>query len=120
MDLAIKNNSKKQTPLYENHLKLGARIIDFAGWLMPVQYESIIKEHENVRNNAGVFDISHMGEFLIEGDDVVDFLQYIMTNDLNLLEIGKSQYSVMCYENGTVVDDEIYYMENKKKFRERI
>ena len=117
MDLAIKNNSKKRTPLYENHLKLGARIIDFAGWLMPVQYESIIKEHENVRNNAGIFDISHMGELLLEGDDVFDFLQYIMTNDLNLLEIGKSQYSLMCYENGTVVDDEIYYMENEKKFR---
>ena len=117
MDLAINNNSKKRTPLYEVHLKLGARIIDFAGWMMPVQYESIIKEHETVRNNAGIFDISHMGEFLLEGKDVFDFLQFIMTNDLNLLEIGKSQYSVMCYENGTVVDDSIYYMESKNRFR---
>ena len=117
MDLAIKNNSNKRTPLYGIHFKLGARIIDFAGWLMPVQYESIITEHETVRKNAGVFDISHMGEFLLEGKDVINFLQYLMTNDLNLLEIGKSQYSVMCYENGTVVDDIIYYMENKNKFR---
>ncbi|TFG15090.1 MAG: glycine cleavage system aminomethyltransferase GcvT [Promethearchaeota archaeon] len=108
---------KKRTPLYETHLKLGARMIDFAGWLMPVQYEGIIKEHEIVRKDAGIFDISHMGEFLIEGEDVFEFLQYIMTNDLNLLNIGKGQYSVMCYENGTVVDDVIYYMEEKKKFR---
>jgi aminomethyltransferase len=105
------------TPLYETHLKLGARMIDFAGWVMPVQYESIVKEHENVRTNAGLFDISHMGEFLLEGNEVIDFLQRIMTNDLNLLKPGKSQYSVMCSENGTVVDDAIYYMENKEKFR---
>ena len=105
MVLAISNDSKKRTPLYETHLKLGARMIDFAGWLMPVQYEGIIKEHENVRKNAGVFDISHMGEFLIEGEDVLNFLQYLMTNDLNLLKVGKDQYSVMCNEDGTVVDD---------------
>ncbi len=92
-------------------------MIDFAGWIMPVQYEGIIKEHEIVRKNAGVFDISHMGEVLLEGEDVLDFLQYLMTNDLNLLEVGKSQYSVICYENGTVVDDTIYYMENNKRFR---
>jgi len=92
-------------------------MIDFAGWMMPLQYESIVKEHETVRKNAGVFDISHMGEFLLEGGDVFDFLQYLMVNDLNLLEVGKSQYSVMCYENGTVVDDVIYYMENDTKFR---
>lgn len=117
MVLAISNDSKKRTPLYETHLKLGARMIDFAGWLMPVQYEGIIKEHENVRKNAGVFDISHMGEFLIEGEDVLNFLQYLMTNDLNLLKVGKDQYSVMCNEDGTVVDDVIYYMEGDKRFR---
>ena len=117
MDLALKNNSKKQTPLYETHLKLGAKMIDFAGWKMPVQYDSIIKEHEIVRKSVGVFDISHMGEFLIEGKDVINFLQFMMTNDLRLLEAGKSQYSVMCYENGTVVDDTLYYMENDNKFR---
>lgn len=84
---------------------------------MPVQFESIIKEHKAVRSNAGVFDISHMGEFLLEGKDVIPFLQYIMINDLNLLEPSKGQYSIMCYENGTVVDDLVYYEENPEKFR---
>ncbi|MFX0145381.1 MAG: glycine cleavage system aminomethyltransferase GcvT [Candidatus Hodarchaeota archaeon] len=107
----------RKTPLYETHLNLGARIVSFAGWMMPVQYESIIKEHEAVRSNAGVFDISHMGEFLLEGKDVIEFLQYIMINDLNLLEPTKGQYSCMCYENGTVVDDLVYYEENTERFR---
>ncbi len=107
----------KKTPLYETHVKLGARMVDFAGWLMPVQFESIIKEHEAVRSNAGVFDISHMGEFIIEGNDVIQFLQYMMINDLNLLEVSKGQYSCMCYENGTVVDDLVYYEEQKNFFR---
>ncbi|TFG08675.1 MAG: glycine cleavage system aminomethyltransferase GcvT [Promethearchaeota archaeon] len=115
--MATKNHSKKRTPLHDVHLNLGATMIDFAGWLMPVKYESIIKEHETVRKNAGIFDISHMGEFLIEGKDAFALLQYLMTNDLKLLEPGKGQYSVMCYENGTVVDDVIYYMESKEKFR---
>jgi len=115
--LETKINLKKRTPLYEMHLKLGAKMIDFAGWEMPVQYEGILKEHETVRINAGVFDISHMGEFILEGREIIDFLQYIMINDLKLLEPNKSQYSCMCYENGTVVDDTIYYEETTEKFR---
>ncbi|MFX1419527.1 MAG: glycine cleavage system aminomethyltransferase GcvT [Promethearchaeota archaeon] len=107
----------KKTALYDIHLKLGARMINFAGWQMPVQYESIIKEHNAVRSNAGIFDISHMGEFLLEGKDVINFLQYIMINDLNLLEPSKGQYSCMCYDNGTVVDDLVYYEENPERFR---
>ena len=107
----------KKTALYKIHLKLNARMVSFAGYYMPVQYESIIKEHEAVRSSAGVFDISHMGEFLLEGKDVIEFLQYIMINDLNLLEPSKGQYSCMCYENGTVVDDLVYYEENPERFR---
>ena len=107
----------KKTPLYETHLRLGARMVNFAGWQMPVQYKSIIKEHEAVRSNVGVFDISHMGEFLLEGKNVIKFLQYIMINDLNLLEPSKGQYSCMCYENGTVVDDLVYYEETPEKFK---
>jgi aminomethyltransferase len=107
----------KKTPLYETHVKLGARMVDFAGWKMPVRYESEIKEHEAVRSTAGIFDISHMGEFLLEGNDVINFLQYVMINDLNLLEPSKGQYSIMCYENGTVVDDLVYYEENPERFR---
>jgi aminomethyltransferase len=106
-----------KTPLYSIHIKLGARMVNFSGWLMPVQYKSIIKEHEAVRSYAGVFDISHMGEFLLEGKDVIEFLQYIMINDLNLLEPSKGQYSCMCYENGTVVDDLVYYEENPTRFK---
>jgi aminomethyltransferase len=107
----------KKTPFYQIHVRLGARMVPFSGFSMPVQYQSIIKEHEAVRNNAGIFDISHMGEFLLEGDNVFDFLQYIMINDLNLLEINKGQYSCMCYENGTVVDDLVYYEESPTRFR---
>lgn len=99
------------------HVKLGAKMVDFAGFSMPVQYNSIIKEHEEVRTKAGVFDVSHMGEFLLEGNDVIDFLQYVMINDLKLLEPSKGQYSCMCYENGTVVDDLVYYEEASDRFR---
>ena len=114
MDLII---DLKKTPFYDIHLKLGAKMVDFAGFSMPVQYESIIKEHEAVRSKAGIFDVSHMGEFLLEGSDVIDFLQYIMINDLKLLEQSKGQYSCMCYENGTVVDDLVYYEEANDRFR---
>ncbi|MBY8986995.1 MAG: glycine cleavage system aminomethyltransferase GcvT [Candidatus Lokiarchaeota archaeon] len=107
----------KKTPFYNTHVKLGAKMVDFAGFSMPVQYDSIIKEHEAVRNAAGVFDVSHMGEFLLEGNDVIEFLQYIMINDLSLLEPSKGQYSCMCYENGTVVDDLVYYQETLDRFR---
>ncbi|MFX1303732.1 MAG: glycine cleavage system aminomethyltransferase GcvT [Promethearchaeota archaeon] len=107
----------KKTTLYNIHLKLNARMISFAGYYMPVQYEGIIKEHEAVRSSAGVFDISHMGEFLLEGKDVIEFLQFIMINDLSLLEPSKGQYSCMCYKNGTVVDDLVYYEENPERFR---
>lgn len=92
-------------------------MVEFAGFYMPVQFEGIIKEHKAVRSNAGVFDISHMGEFLLEGKDVIPFLQYIMINDLNLLEPSKGQYSIMCYKNGTVIDDLVYYEESPEKFR---
>ncbi|KKN48473.1 hypothetical protein LCGC14_0652650 [marine sediment metagenome] len=107
----------KKTILYETHVNLGARMVNFAGWQMPVQYESIIKEHEAVRSSVGVFDISHMGEFVLEGRDTIEFLQFIMINDLKLLEPFKGQYSCMCYENGTVIDDLIYYMVNSERFR---
>jgi aminomethyltransferase len=107
----------KKTPFYNIHVNLGAKMVDFAGFSMPVQYESIIKEHEAVRNKAGVFDVSHMGEFLLEGKDVISLLQYVMINDLKLLEPTKGQYSCMCYENGTVVDDLVYYEEEPERFR---
>lgn len=118
MDLTKAENKEiKKTPFHEIHIKLGARMVEFAGFSMPVQYESIIKEHQAVRSNVGIFDISHMGEFLLEGKDVISFLQFVMVNDLKLLEPLKGQYSCMCYQNGTVVDDLVYYEENPERFR---
>jgi glycine cleavage system T protein (aminomethyltransferase) len=113
------NQTLKKTPLYEMHLKLGGKMVPFAGWSMPVLYKEmgVLKEHEEVRTNAGIFDICHMGEFLIVGKDAIPFMQYLMTNDLGVLENNKSQYSCMCYENGTVVDDLIYYQENPERIR---
>ena len=107
----------KKTLLYDRHVELGGRMVPFAGWSMPVQYEGAIKEHTATRTSAGVFDISHMGEFLIEGKDTIPYLQKLMTNDLNILVDGKAQYSCMCYPNGTVVDDVFYYRENSEKIR---
>ena len=107
----------KTTTLHDAHISLGARMVEFAGFEMPVQYEGIIKEHDFVRNNAGIFDISHMGEVLLKGPDSIKFLQKIMTNDLNLLEPWKGQYSCMCYENGTTVDDAFYYLEPNGNIR---
>lgn len=92
-------------------------MVPFAGWYMPVQYEGVLKEHDYVRNSAGLFDISHMGEFFAVGNDIIPFLQTMVTNDLKLLENGKAQYACMCYENGTVVDDLIYYQQSPTEFR---
>lgn len=101
----------KTTTLHNTHVSLGAKMVEFAGYEMPVQYDSILKEHGFVRTHAGLFDISHMGEILVKGPDSINFLQKIMTNDLSLLEPWKGQYSCICYENGTTVDDAFYYLE---------
>lgn len=97
----------KKTPLYEEHLKSKGRMVPFAGYEMPVQYEGLMKEHEAVRNQVGLFDVSHMGEFLIEGKGAGNFLNHLLTNDIEKLYDGRCQYNLMCYENGTVVDDVI-------------
>ncbi len=107
----------QKTPAWQMHVDLGGKMVPFAGWSMPVQYESIMKEVNAVRNTAGVFDVSHMGEFWVEGKDAVAYLQYIMTNDLNLLVDGKSQYANICYPNGTVVDDCFLYQVTPEKIR---
>ncbi len=99
----------KKTSLYEIHKQLGAKLIPFAGFEMPIQYKSIIEEYFAVRNSVGVFDVSHMGEIEIKGKDAFDFVQYLTTNDISKLESGKVQYSSMCYENGGIVDDILVY-----------
>lgn len=98
-----------RTPLYEQHKALGARIVPFAGWEMPVQYTSLIEEHRAVRSAAGLFDLSHMGEFEIRGEQALDFLNHSLTNDASRLELGQAQYTLIPYTDGTLVDDAILY-----------
>jgi aminomethyltransferase len=95
----------KRTPLYDEHKKLKGRLVPFAGWEMPVQYSGVIDEHMTVRENVGLFDVSHMGEFEIKGKKAFDFLNRVTTNNVAKLEDGGCQYTLLCYENGTVVDD---------------
>lgn len=99
----------KKTPLYEEHKKLGAKFTKFAGWDMPVSYTSILQEHQAVRAGAGIFDISHMGIIEVSGLEALPFLQYVTTNDVSLLEDLQSQYSILCNENGGVIDDILVY-----------
>ncbi|MFC7320860.1 glycine cleavage system aminomethyltransferase GcvT [Halobacillus campisalis] len=106
----------KRTPLYEEYKKLGAKTIDFGGWDLPVQFSSIKDEHHATRNNAGLFDVSHMGEALVEGPQSLEFLQKMLTNDVSKLEPGKAQYTIMCYSDGGTVDDLIVYMLAENKY----
>lgn len=105
-----------RTPLYGEHVKLGAKIVEFGGWEMPVYYSNVIEEHLIVREKAGLFDICHMGEFFIEGKDAFKLVQKLITNDLNKLEDGKAFYSAICLENGGVIDDLFVYRFNENKF----
>ena len=95
----------KRTALFSAHQKLGAKLIDFGGWEMPVQYTSIVEEHLAVRNAAGIFDISHMGEVTVSGAAAAEFLNHVLTNDIRKLTPGLGQYTLMCNERGGVIDD---------------
>jgi aminomethyltransferase len=106
----------KKTKFYNIHEQAGAKIVEFAGYYMPIQYSSIIGEHKTVRNSVGVFDVSHMGEFFIRGEKAFDLVQYVTTNDVSKLAPGKVQYSSMCYPDGGIVDDLLVYMISEKEF----
>ena len=106
----------KSIPLLNTHINLGAKMVPFAGYNMPLYYSSIKEEHLAVRNNAGVFDVSHMGEFIIEGDNAEELIQYISSNDISKISPGMSQYTVMPNENGGVVDDLIIYQLEERKY----
>jgi len=95
----------KRTSLFDTHTSLGARMVEFGGWEMPVLYSGIAQEHHAVRQAAGLFDISHMGEFLFDGPDALKFLNQLLTNDLAKLEPGQGQYTLLCQDNGGVIDD---------------
>lgn len=99
----------KKTPLYENHIALNAKMVDFAGWEMPLQYEGITNEVMNVRKGIGIFDVSHMGEILIEGDDTAKFVDYLLTNSFGSMKIGQVMYTTMCNEKGGIIDDLLAY-----------
>lgn len=107
----------KKTPLYEIHVKSGGRVVPFAGFLLPVQYETgIIAEHMAVRTHAGLFDVSHMGEIMLEGPGAFDSVQQLFTNDFTDLADGRMRYSPMCGSNGGVIDDIIVYRFNQDRF----
>ncbi|QDR82589.1 glycine cleavage system aminomethyltransferase GcvT [Sporomusa termitida] len=99
----------RQTPLYEAHVRYGGRIVEFGGWLLPVQYAGILEEHKAVREKAGLFDVSHMGEVLVKGPDSLSFLQKLVTNDVARLAANQVQYTPMCYPDGGTVDDLLIY-----------
>jgi len=98
-----------RTPLHERHVAAGARMVPFAGWDMPVQYEGVIQEHRAVRTDAGVFDVSHMGEIEVEGPRAHDLLQSLLSNDLDRIAVGAAQYTLLTNEGGGVIDDLIVY-----------
>ena len=105
--MAVEN--LQRTPLFDRHREGGAKLVPFAGWEMPVQYDGIIEEHTAVRTHAGVFDVSHMGEVEVEGPGALAFLQRVLSNDVAALAIGGAQYSVLCNEEGGVLDDLFTY-----------
>jgi aminomethyltransferase len=99
----------KRTPLYDSHVRAGARMVPFAGWEMPVQYEGVRQEHVAVRTSAGLFDVSHMGEIETRGSRAADFLRHLLTNDVAKVAAGGAQYSLLCREDGGVLDDLFTY-----------
>src|SRR5436853_1017015 len=99
----------RRTPLYDRHEAAGARLVPFAGWEMPVQYEGIRQEHVRVRQDAGIFDVSRMGQVEVRGPDALAFLQLMLSNDVRRIPEGGAQYSVLCREDGGVLDDLFTY-----------
>jgi aminomethyltransferase len=106
----------KKTPLNQAHIDAGARMVDFGGWHMPVQYTGLSQEHQAVRTKAGLFDVSHMGEVIVEGERAEEFLNFLVTNNVSKLHDGQAQYTAMCYESGGVVDDLLVYKRAPQKY----
>lgn len=104
-----------KTPLYDEHVKLNARIVEFAGWQMPIQYTSLKEEHNATRNHVGLFDVSHMGEIRVKGSKAVESLQWLTTNDVSKLESGQAQYGLLPNDKGGLVDDLFIYCLTKNE-----
>jgi aminomethyltransferase len=112
----VTHGEHSKTPLYEEHVRLGGRMVPFAGWLMPVQYTSIVEEHQAVRNNVGIFDISHMGQLIVDGVDAREWLNAMLTNNVGKLDVGTGQYTFLLNERGGIIDDLIVYRIDEVKF----
>jgi len=112
----VTETSAKKTPLYDEHVQRGAKMVSFAGWLMPVQYTSIVEEHQAVRRNVGMFDISHMGQLSVEGGRAREWLNTMLTNNIEKLEVGTGQYTFLLNERGGIIDDLIVYRIGDEKF----
>lgn len=106
----------KRTPLFELYKQYGAKVTNFGGWELPVQFSGIIEEHEAVRKKAGLFDVSHMGEVLIEGKDAESFINYLVTNDVTKIAVNQAQYTAMCYPDGGTIDDFLVYKLADEKY----
>lgn len=114
--MAGDGNGLRRTPLYEEHVRLGARMTGFAGWAMPVEYRGILEEHRAVRERAGLFDVSHMGEIAVRGPGALALLQLAVTNDAGRLAVGQALYTPMCRDDGGILDDLIVYRTGEKEF----
>ena len=108
--------AQKKTPLYDEHMRFGAKMVPFASWLMPVQYTGIVEEHQAVRNNVGVFDISHMGQFIVDGTGGRDWLNRMLTNNVDKLDVGTGQYTFLLNDRGGIIDDLILYRIAEEKY----
>lgn len=106
----------KRTPLFSLHQELGGRLVEFAGWEMPVEYSGVVEEHMTVRRKAGLFDVSHMGEFFLEGPDAATLLQHLTPNDVSRLAVGQAHYSALTTERGTFVDDLLVYRTGETRY----
>src|ERR1700731_3575751 len=113
---AVSETAQKKTPLYDEHVRRGAKMIPFGGWLMPVQYTSIVEEHRAVRNNIGIFDISHMGQLIVDGSGARDWLNTMLTNNIDKLDVGIGQYTFLLNDAGGIIDDLIAYRIGGEKF----
>ena len=113
---AASDTALRRTPLYDRHVAAGARLVNFAGWEMPVQYGSVKAEHLAVRGSAGVFDVSHMGEIQTTGPDATRFLQRLLSNDVEKVPIGGAQYALICREDGGILDDVFTYCLAERHF----
>jgi aminomethyltransferase len=105
----MSDTAPKTTPLYQEHVRRGARIVPFGGWLMPVQYTSIVEEHRAVRQNVGMFDISHMGQFIVQGNGADEWLNIMLTNNIKKLAVGTGQYTFLLNDRAGIIDDLIVY-----------